>query len=121
MRLNHIDLQVPDVQQAAAFFARWFAFRLESNPHSPAIAILRGEGNFSLVLQRRADGERYPATFHVGFLLETQAEVQAFHARARAAGLAIGELQRTGRGTLSYLRGPGEILIEVSCRERSGA
>lgn len=120
MRLNHIDLQVPDVQQAAAFFVRWFGFALESNPHSPAMAILRGEGNFSLVLQRRAEGERYPATFHVGFLLDTPDEVQAFHARAREAGLAIGELERNGRGTLSYLRGPGDILIEVSCRRRPG-
>ena len=54
MQLNHIDLQVPDVQEAAAFFERWFGFELTSNRDSPAIAILRGEGDFTLVLQRRS-------------------------------------------------------------------
>lgn len=116
MKLNHIDLQVPDVQEAAAFFERWFAFAHTSNRGSPAIAILRGVDGFSLVLQRRGEGERYPESFHVGFLLDDEAEVLAFHARAREAGLAISDVQRSGRGTLTYLRGPGEILVEVSCR-----
>lgn len=119
MKLNHIDLQVPDVQEAAAFFVRWFAFELVSSPHSPALAILRGDGDFTLVLQRRAEDERYPDKFHVGFLLEVEAEVLAFHERAQAAGLAISAIQRNGRGTLTYVRGPGELLFEVSCRTRT--
>lgn len=119
MLLNHIDLQVPDVQEAASFFERWFAFEHTSNRGSPAIAILRGEGGFTLVLQRRAEGERYPANFHVGFLLDDEARVLSFHARAREAALPISDVQRNNRGTLTYLRGPGEILIEVSCRPAS--
>ena len=116
MRLNHIDLQVPDVQQAAAFFERWFAFELQSSPRSPAIAILRGADGFCLVLQRRGQDERYPATFHVGFLLNDPAQVLDFHTRARGAGLHISDVERTARGTLTYLRAPGELLIEISCR-----
>jgi catechol 2,3-dioxygenase-like lactoylglutathione lyase family enzyme len=116
MQLNHIDLQVPDVQEAAAFFERWLGFELASNRGSPAIAILRGEGGFSLVLQRRAEGEKFPENFHIGFLREDEASVLDFHARARHAGLPISDVQRNNRGTLTYLRGPGEILIEVSCR-----
>lgn len=119
MLLNHIDLQVPDVREASAFFARWFGFESLGNPHSPAIAILRGEGGFSLVLQRRGEGESYPANFHVGFLLDDEAGVLDFHARAREAGLAISDVQRNNRGTLTYLRGPGDLLIEVSCRPAS--
>ena len=116
MKLNHIDLQVPDVQEAAAFFERWFAFEHQSNRASPAIAILRGADGFSLVLQRRAEGERYPENFHVGFLRQDESEVLDFHRRAREAGLSISDVQRNQRGTLTYLRGPGELLVEVSCR-----
>lgn len=119
MKLNHIDLQVTDVQEAAAFFERWFAFEHTSNRGSPAIAILRGADGFTLVLQRRRDGEQYPDGFHVGFLHDDEAAVLAFHARARAAGLPISDVQHNGRGTLTYLRGPGEILIEVSARPRT--
>lgn len=116
MNLNHIDLQVPFVQEAASFFERWFAFEHMSNRGSPAIAILRGEGGFSLVLQRAKDGEKYPDGFHVGFLREDEASVLDFHTRAREAGLSISDVQRNNRGTLTYLRGPGGILIEVGCR-----
>jgi catechol 2,3-dioxygenase-like lactoylglutathione lyase family enzyme len=114
MRLNHIDLQVPDVQEAARFFERWLAFEHTSNRESPAIAILRAADGFTLVLQRRAEAERYPEGFHIGFLLADEQAVLEFHARARAGGLAISDVQRNGRGTLSYLRGPGDVLIEVS-------
>ena len=120
MKLNHVDLQVPDVQEAAAFFERWFAFERQTKPSSPAIAILRGEGDFTLVLEQRAEGERYPGNFHVGFLLDNEADVIAFHRRAREGGLPISELQREGRAVLAYLRGPGDLLIEVSFR-RSGS
>lgn len=116
MKLNHLDLQVPDVKEAAAFFERWFSFEHTSNRGSPAIAILRGADGFALVLQRRADDERYPDGFHVGFLLDDEARVLAFHARARDAGLPISDVLRNGRGTLTYLRGPGDLLVEVSCR-----
>ena len=116
MQLNHIDLQVPDVQEAASFFERWFGFEHTSNRGSPAIAILRGEGGFSLVLQRRAPEEKYPEGFHIGFLVEDEAEVLQFHRRAREAALTISDVQKNNRGTLTYLRGPGEILIEVSYR-----
>jgi len=121
MKLNHIDLQVPDVQEAAAFFERWLGFAHTSNRASPAIAILRGEGDFTLVLQKRAEGESYPESFHVGFLLDEESGVLDFHARARAAGLSISDVQRNGRGTLTYLRGPGDLLIEVSCRPKTSS
>lgn len=121
MKLNHIDLQVPDVQEAAAFFERWLSFEHTSNRDSPALAILHGEGDFTLVLQRRLPGESYPENFHIGFLLDSEDDVLAFHQRAQDAGLKISDVQRNGRGTLTYMRGPGELLIEVSCRRRSPA
>ena len=115
MKLNHLDLQVPDVQETAAFFERWLSFTHVSSRTSPAIAILRGEDGFTLVIQRRAEGERFPENFHVGFLVD-EPVVLDFHARARAAGLSISDVIRNGRGTLTYLRAPGEILVEVSAR-----
>jgi catechol 2,3-dioxygenase-like lactoylglutathione lyase family enzyme len=115
MQLNHIDLQVPDVTEAAAFFERWFGFTWEGNRASPAIAILRGEGGFVLVLQRRKEGEAFPEGFHVGFLVPDEDAVVAFQRRARAAGLEISDVLRNGRGTLSYCQAPGGVLVEVSC------
>ena len=118
MQLNHIDLQVPDVQATAAFFEQWLGFTHVSNRASPAIAILRGEAGFVLVIQRREPGERYPSAFHVGFLVDDEAQVIDFHRRLREAGFVVGDVQRNGRGTLLYFHAPGEILIEVSYRPK---
>jgi catechol 2,3-dioxygenase-like lactoylglutathione lyase family enzyme len=114
MKLNHIDLQVPDVQEAVTFFERWFDFKLTTSKSSPAIAILDGDDGFVLVLQRRA--VTYPEDFHIGFLVDSPDTVIDFQRRAREAGLEISDVDCNNRGTMAYLRGPGRVLIEVSCR-----
>lgn len=118
MKLNHLDLQVPDVQEAAAFFERWFGFRRTSNPASPALVFLEGDDGFVLVFQRSKDGAPYPEGFHVGFLVDTPADVVAFHARAKKAGLTLGDVVTNGRGTMIYFVAPGGILVEVSARAK---
>src|SRR5262245_10323554 len=117
MKLNHLDLQVPDVVATAAFFARHFGFTIVSNPTSPAIIILRGEDGFSLVIQRLHGATLgYPDGFHIGFLVDDVAEVHAQHARLGEAGAAPGPVDRNNRGTMFYLHAPGDVLVEISCR-----
>ena len=116
MLLNHLDLQVPDVRETAAFFEAHFGFRQQGNQGSPAIAILMGDGPFTLVLQHRDDSQ-YPEGFHLGFIVETPDEVHARHAQLRAAGVDCSDVQVNGRGTMTYLRAPGGVLVEVSCRK----
>jgi catechol 2,3-dioxygenase-like lactoylglutathione lyase family enzyme len=117
VRLNHLDLQVPDVQATALFFERHFAFEHRSNRASPAIAILQGADGFTLVLQRlKSAEERYPEGFHCGFLLEDRQAVIDFQARARSEALDVSDVIENGRGTLVYCKAPGGIVVEVSCR-----
>lgn len=121
MTLNHIDLQVPDVQGAALFFERYFGFEHRSSRTSPAVAILGDAHGFVLVLQRkRRDDEAYPEGFHVGFLVESEDLVRAFHERARGEGLVISDLQSNNRGLMTYCHAPGGVLVEVSCRRPRG-
>ncbi len=115
MRINHLDLQVHDVQATARFFERHFGFALETSRTSPAIAILSGDGGFVLVLQRRKDETPYPEGFHLGFLVEDVETVRAFHARATADGVHVSAVDTNARGTMVYCRHDG-VLIEVSCR-----
>jgi catechol 2,3-dioxygenase-like lactoylglutathione lyase family enzyme len=116
MVLNHVDLQVTDVQRAAAFFVRHFGFSLTSNPSSPAIAILSGEGGVTLVLQRRKDDRPWPEGFHIGFIVDDVARVHEFHAAASAEGIRVSPVQTNGRGTMTYCSFD-DVLIEVSVRK----
>lgn len=118
MRLNHLDLQAHDIQALATFFVDHFDLVRLSNDRSPTICILHDGDGFTLVLQRRTDDAPYPAGFHIGFIHAHADAVRAHHARASAAGLAVGPIDVNARGTRFYLRAPEEILVEVSSPER---
>lgn len=114
MRINHLDLQVTDVHRSVEFFEQHFGLELQSSRSSPALAILGDGHGFVLVLQRR-DVVAYPAGFHVGFLVDDVETVHAHHARAKAAGLQISDVEVNGRGTLTYCVAPDGYFVEVSC------
>ena len=117
LRLNHLDLQVSDVQAHVAFFER-FGLVLRTNRTSPALAIMGDEAGFVLVLQRRKHpDERYPEGFHVGFLVDDVGTVQTLHARLADGGLSLSPVETNNRGTMTYCRAPDGWSVEVSCRK----
>jgi catechol 2,3-dioxygenase-like lactoylglutathione lyase family enzyme len=122
MQLNHLDLPVPDVAATAAFFTTHFGFRLCETRGNNGFALLLGEGGFALVLtRRRAEGTHdFPANFHVGFLVDSEAALHAIHARLRAADVPDLPPVSFQRGaTLFYVHAPGGVLVEVSHRYAS--
>jgi catechol 2,3-dioxygenase-like lactoylglutathione lyase family enzyme len=118
VKLNHLDLQVSDVPAAVDFFERHFELALTSKRGSPAIAFLDDGQGFSLVLQRaREEVPSYPEGFHLGFLVDDVDEVRQRHARLVAAAVPrLSDVIENNRGVMFYVRGPSDLLIEVSCR-----
>lgn len=102
MRLNHLNLCVTDLDEAAAFFARHFGLMETARKGELIVVLDDGEG-FTLVLSdpTKFGGEDagYPEGFHVGFLVATAAEVDATHARLRAEGVQIDGAPHSMRGT----------------------
>ena len=116
MHLNHLDLSVPDVAAAAAFFADGFGFRVIDERGNHGMAILQGEHGFVLVLTRCA-APQYPKTFHIGFLLPSRQALMQAYDSVRDAGVDAAAPPAEMRGALLfYCRVPGGILVEVACR-----
>lgn len=116
MQLNHLDLQVSDVNGAVSFFEDAFGFELRSERRSSSVAVLSGAGGFVLVLQRKKrDTDCYPAGFHFGFVVDDVAAVRRFHEHARRLRLEVSDIITNGRGTMVYCVGPDGLLAEVSC------
>ena len=115
MKLNHLDLQVSDVQKSVAFFESVFDLELKSSRTSPAIAFLADGHGFVLVLQR-AEKPSYPEGFHLGFIVDDVECVQRQFSRAQAAGIAVSDIIENNRGTMIYCRAPDGYSVEVSCR-----
>ena len=119
MQLNHLDLPVPDVALAAAFFQTAFGFRCLESRGRDGMAILQGDGGFVLVLTRTRPTQppQYPERFHLGFLLDSEQAVRDTWQRLADAGAHPPEAPRAMRGGfMFYCHAPGGILVEVSHR-----
>lgn len=124
MRLNHLDLHVPDVGAARDFFYQCFGLEEIASLGRDGLAILRDDGGLELVLSRpiaKLGGADTPTaganTYHIGFLLPSRAEVDAVYDRVRLHGGEVRMAPASIRGGwLFYCYGPGRILIEVGWR-----
>ncbi|MEP6733126.1 MAG: VOC family protein [bacterium] len=123
LTLNHANLPVADVVPLRDFFVRHFGFARLSEGSDDAFAVMRGASGFILNIMRKApsDAGAFPKNFHVGFMVDTPAEVHATHARLAADGVETGDVEAiTRRGVSSvtfYCTAPNGILVEVSCYE----
>lgn len=122
MHLNHLNLPVADVAAARSFFTDAFGFSVTRDGGDAMTVLDDGHGT-TLVLM---DVERmtpavggeppvYPAGFHVGFILDSRAEVDAAHARLAAAGYPPGHEPRRQHGSYGfYLTALDGILFEIA-------
>jgi catechol 2,3-dioxygenase-like lactoylglutathione lyase family enzyme len=116
MKLNHLDLQVSDVQESVLFFERFFDLTLTSSRTSSAMAFLTDGCGFVLVLQHAKGAISYPEGTHLGFLVDDDDTVRHVQARAREGGLDVSDVQESNRGVMMYCRAPDGYSVEVSCR-----
>jgi catechol 2,3-dioxygenase-like lactoylglutathione lyase family enzyme len=119
MRLNHIDLPVRDIAQTRAFFEAHLGFVHVQTLGQDGLAILRDESGLVLVLSRWPKDPRaaYPGGFHIGFLLESEAAVQARYDDMLSAGVNLPSPPDHRRGGFQfYFEAPGPILVEVGYR-----
>jgi catechol 2,3-dioxygenase-like lactoylglutathione lyase family enzyme len=85
--LNHIHLHVLSVERARDFYAAHFGLRTHVT-HGD-ILFMRDDAGMDLALAPAAALEPFPAWFHIGFRLNSGAEVAALHDALLAAGEPI--------------------------------
>ncbi|QNQ10152.1 VOC family protein [Sphingomonas alpina] len=124
MRLNHLDLHVPDVAATRDFLIEHFGLAEIEMRGADGLAILNDDAGLELVISRPvakfggADQvSTAVATYHIGFILPSRGEVDALYAQLVAADAAIWNAPRAMRGGwVFYCFAPGRILIEVGFR-----
>jgi catechol 2,3-dioxygenase-like lactoylglutathione lyase family enzyme len=99
--INHVALEVGDIDAALEFYGRLFAFELRGRSGSRMAFLDAGDQFVALSAPRRSPADEHR---HVGFVVDSRA---AFVAAARTAGVAL----VPGRGT--RFRDPWGNQIEV--------
>jgi len=123
MKLNHINLTVPDVKVTADFFEKIFSFNCLEIKGDNALAVLKGEDGFVLVITshafNRSNNHSYPDAFHVGFLVNSKQEVDLKYDQLISSGYTTGHAPRNMHGAYGfYFNAPGNILVEVSTESK---
>jgi lactoylglutathione lyase len=115
MRLNHLNLAVPDVTTAREFFEGYFGLRCAFERGRASIAVLVDDSGFVLSLSNfdKAASVESPGAFHVGFMQESVDRVDEMYARLTAAGFEAKPPREFHGAWTFYLRGPGGIMIEI--------
>jgi lactoylglutathione lyase len=120
MRLNHLNLTVPEVPRTRTFFETYFGFRCIWESGRDALAVLVDESGFVLTLNnfdKEAEVE-YPGAFHVGFMQESRQRVDEIYERFQADGFDVPAPKEFHGAWTFYLRAPGGFLVEVLHQHR---
>ena len=122
MRLNHLNLTVPDVPACRDFFTTYFGFRSVAERGRSALVVLTDESGFVLTLNNfgKATEVRYPEAFHVGFIQESRERVDAIFERFKADGFDVPPPREFHGAWTFYLQAPGGVLVEVLHQHRQG-
>lgn len=123
MRLNHIDLYVPDVRATADFLIRYFELTLIAMRGQDGLAILNDDSGMEVVISRpvtRLGGADQQTlgreTYHLGFILPERKDVDRVWQALRDGGETPAEPKAMRGGWLFYCAAPGGITIEVGWR-----
>lgn len=121
MKLNHIDLQVSDVDTAREFFERFFGLRCRYQ-RQKQIAIFENDSGFELAISNlfNSPPPSYPPDFHVGFVLEHAVDVRDVYELLKAGEIPMKlDLGVQGPALVFQCLGPDNIPIEVRAPKES--
>jgi catechol 2,3-dioxygenase-like lactoylglutathione lyase family enzyme len=124
MKLNHLNLTVPDVLETRRFLETYFGLQGKVNPYTGQSTDEGAENrNFAvlfddegLVLTLIGAGKRskveYPETFHIGFIQESEDRVNELYQRLKTDGFNVEPPKRLHAWTF-YVEAPGGFTVEI--------
>jgi len=120
MKLNHINLPVPDVAATRAFFETYFDLHCIVDKGPDTFIGLSDGAEMALALSDFDKGTEivYPKWFHIGFMQDTDAQVDEVHQRLTAGGIQADKPKHEHGAWTFYFTAPGGFTVEVSHQHR---
>lgn len=115
MKLNHLNLSVTDVPATQQFLETYFG--MQNGGGNKNIAFLFDDSGMVLTLtSMKVGGEtevKYPNTFHIGFIQESEERVNEINRRLKEDGFDVPPPSRQHNSWTFYFQAPGGFTIEV--------
>ena len=115
MRLDHVNLTVHNVLEASAFLKKHFEYTDVFEDNNEEMAVLMDAYGMHINLMKGKQ-VTYPKMFHIGFDLETEANVNHVYERLTNEGMDIKPPKHAwGSWTFHFICPGGDFTIEVAC------
>ena len=115
MKLNHLNLTVTDVPETHSFLEKYFG--LKSMGCNQNMGFLSDDDGAVISLTNMKIAKetevRYPASFHIGFIQESEERVNEINRRLQDDGFDVAPPARMHGSWTFYFRAPGGFTIEV--------
>lgn len=114
MKLNHLNLTVTDVPATKTFLEKYFGLHavMEGNDNMTFLS----DGDSMLLSMFKGTDVSYPKGFHIGFMQESEAQVNEINQRLKDDGYDVPAPKRLQGGRWSfYFDSPGGFVVEVEC------
>jgi len=116
VKLNHLNLTVSNVPDAHRFLEKYFGLR-GYNGMEPreGMSFMSDDDGMLLALFRSSQGNdpTYPAGFHIGFIQDSEDQVNNINQRLREDGYQVPKPARLHGSWTFYFHAPGGFLVEV--------
>ena len=116
MKLNHLNLTVTDASETRRFLEKYFGLQgMDTGEDNKHIARLRDDNGLEVTLMKAGEATEvhYPASFHIGFVQETDAQVDEINQRLKADGFDVPPPRRFHGSWTFFVRAPGGFTIEA--------
>jgi len=117
MKLNHLNLTVTDVLETYHFLEKHFRLKqYGTRAPSKAMGFMSDDNGLVLALFRGKGGKvSYPPGFHIGFVQESEEQVNQINVGLREDGFKVPKPARLHGSWTFYFHAPGGIRVEVVC------
>jgi lactoylglutathione lyase len=116
VKLNHLNLTVSNVPDAHKFLEKYFGLK-GYNGMEPrdGMSFMSDDSGMLLALFRAGKGTdaKYPAGFHIGFMQESEEQVDQINQRLRDDGYKVPKPARLHGSWTFYFQAPGGFTVEV--------
>lgn len=114
MNLNHVHFGTKDVKALQDFYWKYFDFEKKSD-HGKGV-FLRNSSGFLIAIDPVAELPRFPDWYHLGFCLDTEAEVFALYSKMKVGKVDIVRDMKAEPGSYAsfFVRDPDGNKLEIS-------
>jgi lactoylglutathione lyase len=116
MKVNHLNLTVTDPVETQQFLVKYFGLKPRGKGNQKMALLSDDNGMVLSLMNMKMDREsevKYPATFHVGFIQDSEEQVNEINRRLKADGFDVPPPSRQHGSWTFYFDAPGGFTIEV--------